>query len=132
MSRICITSVGEDLDSLLDPRFGRCADFIFVDPETMDFEVVQNEAATVLAGAGILAAKTVVSNSVEAVITGSVGPNALAALQESDISVFASGCVSVRDCIEKYRKGKLHCIKHPILNRGKGFNNCGIRGRREQ
>jgi predicted Fe-Mo cluster-binding NifX family protein len=37
--RLAITSTGEELDSNLDPRFGRTAYFIVVDPETMAFEV---------------------------------------------------------------------------------------------
>ena len=30
--KICVTSQGDSLDSATDPRFGRCAWFVFVDP----------------------------------------------------------------------------------------------------
>ena len=40
--KLAITSTGKDLDSNLDPRFGRAAYFICVDPQTMAFEVVEN------------------------------------------------------------------------------------------
>ncbi len=32
--KICITSTGPRLDSEMDPRFGRCQYFLFVDPDT--------------------------------------------------------------------------------------------------
>ena len=39
--KIAISSTGKELDSNLDPRFGRAAYFISVDAETMDFEAVR-------------------------------------------------------------------------------------------
>jgi len=40
--KLAITSTGKGLDSNLDPRFGRAAYFIMVDPKTMAFEAVEN------------------------------------------------------------------------------------------
>ena len=114
----------------MDPRFGRCAYFIIVDSDTMEFEAIQNEAAAVPAGAGILAVQIVVSKNVEAVITGGVGPSALPALEESDIKIFATRCGTVRKCIEEYKVEGLQTIKHPILNRGRGFGCIEDRGQR--
>lgn len=51
--KICISSTGDNLDSGLDSRFGRCEFFIFVDPETMDFEAVKNPYINAFGGAGI-------------------------------------------------------------------------------
>lgn len=36
--KIAVSSTGKDLNSQIDPRFGRCQYFIFIDPETMEFE----------------------------------------------------------------------------------------------
>ena len=41
--KIAISSAGKDLNSQIDPRFGRCQYFIFIDPETMEFEASENE-----------------------------------------------------------------------------------------
>ena len=36
--RLCISSSGSDISSAVDPRFGRCQYFLFVDTETLDVE----------------------------------------------------------------------------------------------
>ena len=55
--KIAVTSKGTDLDSQVDPRFGRAAFILFVDSETFNFEVMDNkENVNALKGAGIQAA----------------------------------------------------------------------------
>jgi len=73
---ICITASGKDLDSAFDPRFGRCAYFIFVDPKTMEFEAIANEGAELESGAGLRAAQKVVEKGAKVLITGQVCMNA--------------------------------------------------------
>ena len=51
--KVCITSGGDTLESQVDPRFGRCAFFIVVDTETMEFEVVENRNVQAMGGAGM-------------------------------------------------------------------------------
>ena len=41
--KIAVTSKGTDLDSEVDPRFGRAAFILFVDSETFNFEVMDNK-----------------------------------------------------------------------------------------
>jgi len=41
--KICIKSQGKDLESEIDPRFGRCKYFIFYDTDTMQYEAVENQ-----------------------------------------------------------------------------------------
>ena len=53
MTRICVTSSGPSLDSVVDPRFGRCAYFIIAVPESYDLEALPNDAAFASGGAGI-------------------------------------------------------------------------------
>ena len=50
---ICITSEGNNLDSRVDQRFGRCQYFIFIDTETSQFEAVQNQNVNGSGGVGI-------------------------------------------------------------------------------
>jgi len=43
--KIAISSTGVDLTSLVDPRFGRCRYYMIVDPESYEFEAVENTGA---------------------------------------------------------------------------------------
>ncbi len=113
MVRICVTSTGADLDSPVDPRFGRCAYFILVDPDTMQFEARPNDAAYTSGGAGIRAAQTVASSGVSAVITGSVGPNALPALLDASIQLYTVPSGTIRSVVEAFKRGELSPISAP-------------------
>ena len=42
MEKIAVSSEGPDMDARVDPRFGRAAGFIIIDPDTMAFEYVDN------------------------------------------------------------------------------------------
>jgi predicted Fe-Mo cluster-binding NifX family protein len=126
MTKICITSSGPTLDSMVDPRFGRCAYFIIADPETYAFEAVSNEAAMASGGAGIRAAQTVASIDVDAVLTGSVGPNAFPALQDAGIKILSGVSGTVRTAIENYNKSGFQELTTPgPSNVGKGQGGPG-------
>ncbi len=113
MPRVCVTSSGDTLESQIDPRFGRCAYFIIVDPETQQFQAIPNEAAMASGGAGIRAAQIVSEQDVEAVITGSVGPNAYPALQNAGITILTGASGSVKSAVDSYRAGALQEISTP-------------------
>jgi len=78
--KICISAAAPNLESEVDPRFGRCQHFIIADPETMQFEVLDNSSAMAAGGAGISAAQMVAGQEVKAVLTGNCGPNAYGVL----------------------------------------------------
>jgi predicted Fe-Mo cluster-binding NifX family protein len=126
MTKICVTSSGPSLDSMVDPRFGRCAFFIIADSESYDFEAVPNEAAMASGGAGVRAAQTVASKDVEAILTGSVGPNAFPALQEAGIKILSNVSGTVRSAIENYKKNGFQELETPgPANVGKGQGGPG-------
>ncbi|TFF86441.1 dinitrogenase iron-molybdenum cofactor biosynthesis protein [Candidatus Thorarchaeota archaeon] len=135
MTRICVTSSGDTLESQIDPRFGRCAFFIIVDPETQQFQAISNEAAMASGGAGIRAAQVVAEQNVEAVITGSVGPNAYPALQSAGIKILTGATGTVKAAVESYKTGTLQEISTPGpshigmgMGRGGGYGGGGGRG----
>ena len=75
--KVAISAQRDDIDSLVDPRFGRARWFIVADSETGEWQAHDN-AVNVDAGggAGVQAASTVAAQGVRALITGNVGPNA--------------------------------------------------------
>jgi predicted Fe-Mo cluster-binding NifX family protein len=112
--KIAVTAKGETLDSKMDPRFGRADFFLIVDPDTFEFEAVNNAAGTASGGAGIVAAQAVVEKGVGAVITGNVGPNALSVLQAAKLKLYKGKDVSVRENIELYQKEALETISAAV------------------
>jgi len=105
--KICVSATANSLDAPIDPRFGRCPYFIIVDLDTMQFEAVPNLASGAMGGAGIQAAQLIASKGVKIVITGSVGPNAFQALSAAGIKIMTGAYGTVREVIEKYKKGEL-------------------------
>ena len=106
--KLAITSSGKELDSNLDPRFGRTAYFIIVDSETMAFEVVENSQNFNLPqGAGIQAGKTIADHHIDALITGHCGPKAFKVLQNAGIKIMTGARGKVKDAIEQFNKGEL-------------------------
>ena len=109
MAKIAITSEGPTLDQPVDPRFGRAAGFIVVDPESMSFDYVENgEAQARAQGAGIQAAETIAGTGATAVLTGFVGPKAFQALAAAGIRIAQNlDNMSVKEAIDRYQKGEL-------------------------
>lgn len=106
--KIAITSKGMDLDSEVDPRFGRAAYVIIVDTETLAFEVIDNsENANSFKGAGIQAAASISEKKAEVLLTGFCGPNAFKTLEAAGIKVANDATGSVKDAIQAFKDGKL-------------------------
>jgi predicted Fe-Mo cluster-binding NifX family protein len=105
--KVCITSTGASLDSEMDPRFGRCQYFLFVNPQSLEMEALENPNIGASGGAGIQSAQFVANKGVEAIITGQVGPNAFTTLQAAGMKILVGASGKVRDVLEKYKKGQL-------------------------
>ena len=111
--KICVSSQGNTLDSQVDPRFGRCQYFIIVDPETREYEAIRNPNIEAMGGAGIQSGQLIANRRVKAVVTGNVGPNAFQTLKAAGIEILTGISGSVKEAIEKYRKGDLTIAQGP-------------------
>jgi len=110
--KVAITAQGEDLESKVDQRFGRCSRFIVIDTETGDYQVVSNEQnLNASQGAGIQSAGNVNRFGVEAVITGYCGPKAFRTLRSAGIKVFCCTEGTVAGALEKFKRGELNEAK---------------------
>jgi len=103
--KIAVTASTPQLDGLVDPRFGRCPYYLFVDPETMVFEAVENPHVGASSGAGIQAAQFVAGKNVEAVLTGSCGPNAFQVLRSAGVKVVIGVGGNISEAVQKYASG---------------------------
>jgi len=125
--KVAVSSNGEDLNAQLDPRFGRCAFFLVVNPNDMSFEAFKNESAAQGGGAGIQAAQFLASQGVGAVITGNCGPNAVQTLSAAGIELFGGQAGTVGEVVERFKNGHLKPTSeatvdsHFGMNAGAGF-----------
>jgi len=113
--KVCVSASSGSLDAEVDSRFGRCPYFVVVDSETMEFKVVANDSSSAAHGAGIQAAQTVVNLGVKVVITGNVGPNAFNVLSATGIKIVIGASGSVKEAVEKYKKGELQEVGNPTV-----------------
>jgi predicted Fe-Mo cluster-binding NifX family protein len=119
---ICITSEGTSLDSKVDPRFGRCRYFIFIDTETMNFRAIENANLQASGGAGIQSGQLMASNKIKAILTGNVGPNAFQTLQAAGIEIFTGVSGTVSEALEKYKEGVFKKAGEPTVGAKKGIS----------
>ncbi len=129
--KICVSAIANSLEAPLDPRFGRCLYLVIVDSETMEFEAYPNLAADSRGGAGIQTAQTIANENVKVVITGNVGPNAFKVLSAAGIEIVTSASGTVREVIEKFKRGELQRTGAPTvgghfgMGRGRGSRGQG-------
>lgn len=105
--KIAISANGRELNATVDPRFGRCQQFLIVDTDTTQYDVLDNPNIAASGGAGIQTAQLLASKDVQAVITGNCGPNAFMTLEAAGIQVFIGATGSIQDSVEQYKQGKL-------------------------
>ncbi len=106
--KIALTATGRDITSDLDPRFGRAEYFIFVDADSMKYEVVENtQNLNLPQGAGIQAGKTIVENNADVLISGNCGPKAFKVLNSAGVKIVVGPRGRVVDAVEKYKNGEL-------------------------
>jgi predicted Fe-Mo cluster-binding NifX family protein len=92
----------------------------------MQFEAIPNMASGATGGAGIQAAQTIASKGAKVLITGNVGPNAFQALSVAGIKIVTGAFGTVREVVEKYKRGELSETSAPTvgghfgMGRGRG------------
>ena len=106
--KIAITAKGTQLDSEVDPRFGRAPYILIVDTETLAFEAVDNsDNVNAFKGAGIQAASLVSQRGATVLMTGYCGPKAFTTLQAAEVKVVNDVTGTVRDAVEAFKAGRV-------------------------
>jgi predicted Fe-Mo cluster-binding NifX family protein len=120
--KIILSTTAPNLDSDVDPRFGRGAYLLVVDTKTMQAEGHPNPGVNASGGAGIQAAQFVTEQKAEAVISGDFGPNAFDALKAAGIAMYLydNDCRTSRQAIERFKAEKLQQVGTPTLSGSHG------------
>jgi predicted Fe-Mo cluster-binding NifX family protein len=125
--KVAVSSTGRELDSPIEPRFGRCACFIMVESDNMTFEVFDNQSVALGGGAGIQSAQFIASKGAAAVLTGNCGPNAMQALSAAGVKVVIGQAGTVRQAVERFKRGETEAASeanvgpHYGMGRGGGM-----------
>jgi len=103
--KIAVTTAGPSLDDQVEARFGRTPYYLFVDPETMNVETVQNPNVAAGGGAGIQSAQLMSDHGVQYVLTGNCGPNAFQVFSAAGIQVIVGVSGIARQAVEQFKTG---------------------------
>ena len=71
--KVAITSTGNNPESKLDQRFGRCSYFVIYDTETKSTEYIPNPNKDAQEGAGPASVQIVASRNAQKIISGEFG-----------------------------------------------------------
>ncbi len=134
--KVAVSATSEDIKQPVNPVFGRCPGYIIAEideKKVMKTKFVQNPGASSGTGAGIAAAQAVVSQAVQAVISGNFGPNAFMVLQQAGIKIYGTVGLTVEQALQQLAEGKLEeagnstVPGHFGMGAGRGFG-LGARG----
>lgn len=105
--KIAVTASESSLDAPVDPRFGRCACFLVIDTETLEFETLDNTNALQASGAGVRSAELIAKSGATIILTGNCGPKAHTALAAAGITIVTGASGTVKDAVAAFAEGKL-------------------------
>ncbi len=107
--KLAISSTGNNLDSEVDARFGRCNYFLIVeieDNKIKDFKAIENTGKDQMGGAGITAGEIVAKQKVDAIITVNLGPRAFSVFEQFKIKTY-QGEGKIKEVIQDFLNKKL-------------------------
>ncbi len=119
MDRVAVAVSSPDLDAFVEAHFGRAAYLVLVDPQSMEWEAVENPGRRAGGGAGIQAAQLLGQHQVVAVVSGDFGPNAHEALRIAGIAMYRGDpSITARGALERLARGGLSRIRTPPAEGG--------------
>lgn len=111
---VAVTSLGNDLESPIDSRFGRAKTIIIYNTDDNSFETCENNVNLNAAqGAGIQTAQLIVESKAEVLLTGNLGPKAFKVLAAGNVTPYTVDASSVQEAIELFKQNKLEIATAP-------------------
>ncbi|MGI6129513.1 MAG: NifB/NifX family molybdenum-iron cluster-binding protein [bacterium] len=119
--KVVVTAQRGSPSSDVDPRFGRCQYLLFADTNTNTWEAIPNPALNETGGAGIAVAQYLAQEKVDALVTGSIGPNAARGLAASGIKVYVGAEGTCSEALAAMQAGKLTEASGPTVKGHSGM-----------
>jgi predicted Fe-Mo cluster-binding NifX family protein len=101
--KIAITSEGNTLNSVIDPRFGRCTFFAIHDTDTQSTEFFPNPAKESSEGAGPAAVQFIASKGVRKIIAGEFGGKIKSLLENLQIEMVNDNGKTISEIIKQFK-----------------------------
>ena len=106
--KIAFSSTGNGWNEKLDIRFGRSRGFFILNTKNNETEYISNKAQESEFGAGKNAAKKIIDEKIDILITGQIGPRAREVLNAKGIKIYTGiGSATLEEAFEKYNTGLL-------------------------
>jgi predicted Fe-Mo cluster-binding NifX family protein len=106
MKTIAISAATKSLDATVEQLFGRSRFFILADPDTMEWEALDNmPSLSAQEMIGPATARNLMRQRVDTVITGKCGPKAFEELTSAGVKVILDTKGTVREALERLKRG---------------------------
>jgi len=108
--KIAFTSKGENMDSQVDARFGRCDYILVFDDATEALEVIDNKDSSQEAhGAGPKTAQKIFNTDIDVLITGNgPGGNAKSVLERKQMDIYIGAAdKTIREALDAFKNNLL-------------------------
>lgn len=114
MKTIALSTSRKSLEARVEGLFGRARFFILVDPDTLEWEVLDNMKNLFSQNMiGVATARTLLQKKVKTVITGKCGSKAFAELKAGGVQVILNTNGKVRQALEKFIRGDFTAAAGP-------------------
>ncbi len=115
--KIAVTVERPELDAPVDQRLGRARYVVVVDADTMAWEAIDNSHNMDLTqGAGIQAARNMLSRSPQVVLTGNCGPKAFQVFAAGGVKVVTGVKGTARDAVKGFLEGRYAPAQGPNVD----------------
>lgn len=106
--KVAISTKDQDLEGMIDPKFGRTQGFLIYDTDSSQTSYLDNsENAVAPQGAGTKTAQMLLNLDIESVISGHLGPKAYKVLDNAGIHIYNSAPISIKQALENLSVGML-------------------------
>lgn len=106
--KLALSADGDNLQAMIDPRFGRALYFLIVDTETDEVKAIKNPNVELEAGgAGERSAQLVITEGIGAVITTNISKGAFEAFKEAGIKIYSETAGVCSHAVTQFKNNDL-------------------------
>ena len=103
--RIAVPSTGENIESLISARLGRCRYIITYDTDSREYFSIPNPGVLLRDGSGIKTVEVIINTGANTLLSKQIGVKAYSVLSKEHINVHILNSISsVKEAINKYLK----------------------------